>query len=75
MGSKTAFCSLLGCFEATFWALIFQKVDQILPQKSNFSLKLGHFGNFFKGFTTLKFKQFLKHALGTKWELKSLARH
>ena len=26
-------------------------------------------------FTTLKLKQFLKHALGTKWELKSLARH
>jgi len=36
---------------------------------------LGHLGNFFKMFTTLKLKQFLKHALGTKWELKSLARH
>ena len=31
-------------------------------------------GNFFKRFTTLKVKQFLKQAPGTKWELKSLAR-
>ena len=36
---------------------------------------MGHLGNFFKMFTALKLKQFLKHALGTKWELKSLARH
>ena len=32
-------------------------------------------GNFFKGLTTLKVKQFLKQAPGTKWELKSLARN
>ena len=75
MGSKTALYSLFKVFLGHFLSInIFKKLAKFSP-KSNFSLKLGSLGNFFKRFTTLKFKQILKHALGTKWELKSLARH
>ena len=62
-------------FWGHFYGIIFSISWLIFTPKSNFSPKLGHLGNFFKMFTTLKLKQFLKHALGTKWELKSLARH
>ena len=59
-------------FLGYFWGNnVFEKLTKFAP-KSKFSPKLGLWGNFFKWFTTLKFKQFLKHAQGTKWELKAL---
>ena len=62
-GPKTAFlCALQGVLGYFLGNSFYKELTKLYP-KSNFSLKLGHLGNFLKRFTyftIIKFKQFLK---------------
>ena len=67
---KHNFNAVLGNF---LEQLSFQKIDQFGP-KNKFCPKLDHLGKLFKKLTA-SFFLILKHALGTKWELKCPVRH